>query len=331
MNKQRIMIFLLSCLSFSLSSAEPSNELIYQLKASISKIHSVNAHGGQSTGSGVVVAENMVATNCHTLADSVGMNIAALGETYQPVGLKADWKHDICILRFEFLPLKPITFSQVAPHYEQATFSIGFPGGPPKPITTFGRVKGLYEMDGSSVIRTNGSFQLGASGSPLFDEEGKLIGMSTFKSPGRNAFYYHVPAKWIQLAMQLPDTAPNQFQAPFWDTPEEKRPYWMQVVTPLQNEQWSILKSISEQWVAHEKDNPEAHYYLGMAQMNLGEKAAAKINFQTALILNKAHCASMLALAQMAQQEGNQQAFKGYQQMLAELNSDELENLEIAK
>jgi len=331
MQKQIFSFFLLNFLGFQLAFAEPSNELVYQLKGSISKIHSVNAHGGQSSGSGVVIAENMVATNCHTLADSVGMNITARGESYQPVALKADWKHDICILRFEFLPLKPVQFSEAEPYYEQSTFSIGFPGGPPKPITTYGKVKGLYQMDGSSVIRTNASFQLGASGSPLFDEQGKLIGMSTFKSPGRNAFYYHVPAKWIAAAMQLPDTNISQFEPAFWGAPETQRPYWMQVVMPYQNEQWQELKGIAEKWIAHDKDNAEAYYFLGQAQLNLGDKAAAKIALQTALNLNKAHCGSMLTLAQIAQKEGNQQAFNGYKQMLAEINSEDIEYLETVK
>ena len=99
-------IFAGSCLILATAShAAPSNDLVYTLKASIAKIRSVNAHGGKSTGTGVVVAENKVATNCHVLADSVGMDIGAMGENYQPVGVQTDWKHDICILNFQFLPL----------------------------------------------------------------------------------------------------------------------------------------------------------------------------------------------------------------------------------
>ncbi len=321
-------ISLISLLFGYPSYASPSAELVYRLKGTITKVHSVDNQGGQSTGTGVVVAENFVATNCHTLTNSVGMNIAALGETYQPVGIKADWKHDICILRFQFLPLKPAEFATQDPSYEQDTFSIGFPGGPPKPITTTGKVKALYPMDGANIIRTNASFQLGASGSPLFNEQGQLIGMSTFKSPGRNAYFYHVPAKWIQAAMQLPDTSMKEFQSPFWDAPDNQKPFWMQVVLPLHHEKWAELKSIAQAWVKNDPSNAEAYHYLGVAEMNLGDKSAAKSALQTSLKLNKAHCGSMFALAQIAQQEGNQPAYQGYKQMLAELNSDDLELLE---
>ena len=322
------MISLLTAFLAVQAHASPSAELVYRLKGTITKVHSVDNQGGQSTGTGVVVAENLVATNCHTLSNSVGMNIAALGETYQPVGIKADWMHDICILRFQFLPLKAAEFASQDPAYEQDTFSIGFPGGPPKPITTTGKVKALYPMDGANIIRTNASFQLGASGSPLFNEQGQLIGMSTFKSPGRNAYFYHVPAKWIQAAMQLPDTSMKEFQSPFWDAPEDQKPFWMQVVLPLHHEKWTELKNIAENWLKKEKNNAEAYHYLGVALMNLGDKPAAKTALQASLSFNKAHSGSMLALAQIAQQEGNQQAFQGYKHMLAELNSDDLEILE---
>ncbi len=39
-------------------------------------------------------------------------------------------------------------------------------------------------MDDSHIVRTDASFVMGASGSPVFDAEGKLIAISTFKSPG---------------------------------------------------------------------------------------------------------------------------------------------------
>ncbi len=313
--------------SFNAFSA-PSTEMVYRLKGTITKVHSVDNQGGQSTGTGVVVAENMVATNCHTLHNSVGMNIAALGDTYQPVGIKADWTHDICILSFQFLPLKPAQFASQEPVYEQDTFSIGFPGGPPKPITTYGKVKALYSMDNAQIIRTNASFQLGASGSPLFNEQGQLIGMSTFKSPGRHAYFYHVPAKWIKAAMQLPDTSMKEFQPPFWDAPDEQKPFWMQVVLPLHHEKWKELKDVAEKWLRIENDNAEAYHYLGIAETNLGNTTAAKIALENSLKLNKMHCGSVLALAKIAKKEGNQPAYESYKNWLSALNSDELETLE---
>lgn len=311
------------------ASADPSPELVYNLKGTIVKVHTVTKAGRQGSGSGVVVAENLVATNCHVLADSAGSNVTAMGETYIPEGVRADWKHDVCILRFQFLPLKPAAFAD-GDHliYETSTFSVGFPGGAAKPLTTVGKIKALYAMDDSYVIRTSASFQMGASGSPLFNDQGKLIGLNTVKSPGANAYYYNVPAKWIKAAMALPETDKViQTDAAFWDAPLEKRPYWMQVVLPMQAGKWQDLLVVANEWQQHEPNEPEAIYYDALAQYNLGAVEQAKTEFKRVLALNPHHTSSVLALAKIAKEQGAQTELKDLSRMLSALDESVLEQL----
>ena len=311
--------------------AEPSPELVYNLKGTVVKIHTVTTTGGHGSGSGFVVAENLVATNCHVLTNAIGANITARGETYTPVGVRADWKHDVCILRFEFLPLKPATFSDNENlTYETSAFSVGFPGGAAKPLTTIGKIKALYAIDDSYVIRTSASFQMGASGSPLFDDQGRIIGMNTFKSPGSNGYFYNVPAKWIKAAMTLPEAGKiTKTDSPFWDTPLEQRPYWMQVVLPMQAAKWQDLLDVATEWVKHSPNDPEAIYYLALAQHNLGEVQRAKPNYQKVLAANPHHTSSILALAKIAREQDNQSEFKDFSNMLSALDSDALELLNL--
>jgi len=326
------VLFFLTCLMPSVHAA-PSNELVYTLKASIAKIRSVNASGGRSTGTGIVVAENQVATNCHVLVNSVGMDIGAMGETYQPVGLQADWKHDVCILNFKFLPLKPAILGD-SEHlqYEQEVFSIGFPGGPPKPLTTWGTIKALYPFEDSVVILTSASFQMGASGSPLFNAKGEVIGISTFKSPGRNAYFYNIPVKWVKAAMSLPVTefAIDEGQA-FWDVPLEQKPYWMQIVLPYQNQQWGEVERIVQSWVASTPDDNEAMFYQAIIKEHAGDLVGAKKVYQKLLKQNPNHSASIINLAVIAKAEANQAEFDQYQSQLAKLNIDAAELDELLK
>src|SRR5690348_17878592 len=86
--------------------AEPSLDTVYKLKGSIVKINTVTKSDGHGVGSGVVVAENYVATNCHVLASANGVNVTAFGETYSPVAIKEDWRHDVCLLKVDYLPLR---------------------------------------------------------------------------------------------------------------------------------------------------------------------------------------------------------------------------------
>ncbi len=305
--------------------AEIPNELIYNLKATIVKVRSVNQAGGKSLGTGVVVAENKVATNCHVIADAIGIDIHAMGEGYQPVALQADWRHDVCILDFQFLPLKPAVLGDSENlKYEEPIFSIGFPGGAPKPLTTFGSVKALYPFEGSNVIRISTSFQMGASGSPLFNERGEVIGLSTFKSPGRlNAFYYNVPIKWVKEAMNLPQTDLNQkHQHAFWEAELDKKPYWMQIVIPLQNEDWQSVERIVKEWISVNPKDQEARFYNAVIAKHASRLPEAKNILKNILVENPYHASALAELADIAASENNLPEVEYYKKQLAKFTHE---------
>jgi hypothetical protein len=210
-------------------------------------------------------------------------------------------------MRFQYLDLTPVVMGDSENlKYEQTIFSIGFPGGPPKPQTTQGKIKALYSLDDSQIVRTDASFVMGASGSPVFDAEGKLVAISTFKSPGRGgAYFYNVPVKWVQALMNAPDIASlNTTEVPFWDAPELQRPFFMRVVLPYQNEKWLDLKIVAQEWIAKEPASPEALFYAGVAEEHLGDLAKANQYFQKVLSVHPNHVATMFELGLMANRAG---------------------------
>jgi serine protease Do len=308
----------------------PDHDLAFRLKASVAKVHVVTKNGGHGVGTGVVVAKDLVATNCHVLANTTGANITKFGDSFQPVSVKADWKHDLCILRFKFLDLKPVELGDSESiAYEQNIFSIGFPGGPPKPIITNGKIKAIYPIDDSAIVRTDASFIMGASGSPVFNSEGKLIALSTFKSPGHAAYFYNLPVKWIKALLEKPESEEvatfKTDESPFWDAPEESRPFFMRVVLPYQNEKWPELEKIATDWVAKEPKSEEAHFYLGVAQEKLGKLPEAKAQFAEVLKLHPQHSGTLLELGLIAKQEGNQTELDRLKVAMAEVDNDVLE------
>lgn len=306
----RLALTVLGLFFCQISIAEPSSELTYKLKASVIKVHVATKTGGHGVGTGVVVGKDLVATNCHVLANAIGATITKFGDSYTPVSLKADWKHDLCILRFQYAELTPVELGD-SEHlkYEQAMFSIGFPGGTPKPLVTFGKIKALYPLDDSSVVRSDASFVMGSSGSPVFDNDGKLIAISTFKSPGRSAYYYSVPVKWVKALLAAPEssetTSMKTSDAPFWDALDENRPYFMRVVLPYQNGYWAELKTVAAAWLAKEPNSAEALYYLATAEDNLGNANKANQYYEQVLKLHPNHPATLIALGLMANRNGN--------------------------
>ncbi len=309
--------------------AQPTLDQIYALKASIVRINTITKNGGRGLGSGVVVAENYIATNCHVLNNATGVDVSAHGDTFNPVAVKEDWRHDVCLLKVEYLGMQPVALAELdSPQYEQSIFSIGFQGGAPKPQTTYGNVKALYPLDDGMVIRTSDSFLLGASGSPIFDDEGKLYGLNTFKSPGHDAYYFGVSVKWIKMLLDAPELKElGQSGTPFWNSHADQQPFFMQVVFPAQNKDWSNLKLIAQAWKDKEPTTTEASYYLALAEENLGETMAAQQLYKQTLKSNPKHTACLVALARIAKKQGNEQELQRLTLLIKDLNSDAAEEL----
>ena len=287
--------------------AEPTDAFLYQLKQSLVKVISNEKSGGLGHGTGVAISKNHVVTNCHVIANTRGVSIRVWGDSYAPAAIQADWKHDLCIMRFEWANITPVALGDSQNlKYQQPIISISMPGDSPAPYVDLSKIKALYAMDGSQVIRTQAAFASGASGSPVFDYDGKLIGISTFKSPGHAAYFYNMPVEWIKALLLTPeipvDHAP---ESAFWDTPEEARPFFMRIVLPFQNKRWTDVKQITQEWLAKEPTSVEANYYAGMAEENLNDINKANQYFQKALSLQAQHPATLFELGLMASRAGN--------------------------
>lgn len=303
--------------------ADPDPELVYRLKASVVKVHVVTESGGHGIGTGVVVAPDIVATNCHIMAKAKGVNITKFGDSMSPVAMHADWQHDVCLLKFQYLNLTPAKLSRAATlSYGQDVFSIGFPGGPPKPQTRVGKVRALYPQDQSVVVRADASFSMGASGSPLFNQSGELVAMSTFKSPGRYAYYYFVPVEWIVDLMAHPPEVNAPYETAFWDQPPAQLPWMMQVVPLFQRSDWPALENTAQRWVAQSPQSAEAYYYLASALHGQGKFALAREMYQACIKQESKHLEAWTGLAILAQQLNQPEALAAASQTLNALDSE---------
>lgn len=313
-----------------LAISEPDPEQVYKLKASVVKVHVITQSGGHGVGTGVVVAKDMIATNCHVLANSNGVSVSKFGDSISPVDMVADWGRDLCLLKFKYLELQPVKLASAASlHYGDEVFAIGFPGGPPKPQTTFGKVRALYAYQDSVIVRSDAAFVMGASGSPTFNQAGELVALSTFKSPGKHAYFYSIPAEWIQtLVQQDKPSTPIPDATPFWDLPLAERPYWMQVVQPYQNSDWLSLESISKAWLTYQPESAEANFYLASALHGQGKLEAAQPAYQRAVALQPAHIDAWMGLAILAQQRQQPTLLFEAENHLRDLDSQALANLQ---
>lgn len=299
--------------------AQPSIEDQLKLHDSLVQVSVELESGTSGTGTGVVINKEFVATNCHVIANAKGASINKYGDGYKPIAIRADWKHDLCLLRFESLPFKPVNMRETNQLiYEEEVFALGYPNGFNVPQPSFGSIKALYPMDDSFIIRSDAAISLGSSGGGLFDKKGNLIGITTFKSPGPQGLFYSVPVDWIIKLLKDEDMQSlNTTQIPFWAKNFEDRPYFMQVVIPYQNREWENLKQLSSLWL-NQGNSLEALYFLAIAESNLAQKPLAKQHLQKLIQANRRHLDAMHLLSEIAFEEKDNLALDNLEKLFVE-------------
>ncbi len=301
----------------------PDPAFLLQLSHSVALVHVYNKSNQLGSGSGVVVAKNQVATNCHVIANANGIAINKFGNSYAPIGLKADWRHDLCILVFERLPLKPFALKHLNQQdsLETPIIAIGYANSP-RPRRSYGHIKAFIPLDNSYLLQTSSGFTLGASGGALINYQGELLGLTTFKSPGKHEHYFCLSVDWVrELLSSETLSQTNSATPPFWDTPVQQRPLFMQAVTHFIAENWTALKTVATRWHDQAPDIAEAWYYLGAAYAGLNSEQEAIKAFEQALNIAPNHSRSLFALGKLVYAHGDEIRFKKIGKQLESLNS----------
>ena len=172
---------------------------------SVMLIHSEGRDGNKAIGTGFVLSnDGLIATNFHVIegADSLSVKSNTSG-TYPVVTILAtDKKRDIAILKVNVrnLPLLELADSDGVKSGMNIAV-IGNPQGFENTITE-GIVSALRTVDGyGSVIQISAAISPGSSGSPVFDRNGHVIGMATFKITKGESLNFAIPSKAIKNAL----------------------------------------------------------------------------------------------------------------------------------
>jgi hypothetical protein len=326
---KKIILILVVTLSPFLAQSYPAQSELFGLNKSMIQLWVSYEKGVTGTGSGVVIKKNHVATDCHVFQNATGVNVIKYHDTYSPIGVYADWEHDLCVLKFDNLPLEPVNVRESRTvEYEEEVFTLTFPNDNPVPLPSYGKVKALYSFDKSSIIRTSATFTVGSSGGALFDNDFNLIGITTFKSPGKRlGYFYCLPTEWIDKVLQtemLTDIRSDT--PPFWALPDEKKPFFMQVVLPLLDSNWSEVKRIAKMWTQSEDDSTNAWFYLGLAEKQFN-KDFAKLFLNKSIQLNSKNLDALEVLHQIAVEENDSELIQKYKSMIEKVDQYYFENL----
>jgi serine protease Do len=296
---------------------------LYSAYTSVVLIRGHNATGGLAYGSGVVVGKNKVLTNCHVFRSTKEPWISRGEDTYNITSVKADVWHDLCLVTTSPLPFNSAIIGKSADLKRgQEIVAFGHSNGVPAPLTSSGSVKALYSGEIGKVIRSTAKFAMGASGSGLFDMEGNLVGINTFKTAGRaGSIHFALPIEWLDKLEKQTEisTFPISGKA-LWEEDEDKKPFYMQVAVPESRQDWPKLVQVAEKWTETEPKNTEAWYELGIGLENSGKNELAEKAYKQAVSFDSANFEALKRLGALAKARGDSPEVQRIQTALMEID-----------
>ena len=238
-------------------------------------------------GTGVIVGPGRVVTSCHVTGPAPSVRVLYGGLRHNVKLQRADIQHDLCMLDVPEIDGPPATVGSTGNlQLGDQVIAMGFTGGYELQFAD-GVVRGLQQADGLPIIKSSTAFNSGASGGGLFDAEGRLVGILTFRLRGTEDCYYSMPVDWFKSWVGSKEgfepTRLLDEAKPVWQETIERQPLFLQAAALELTRNWTGLHALGEQWTRQEPGNAEAWLTLGKSEEALhhSQDAAAALRKAT--------------------------------------------------
>lgn len=259
-------------------------EMYQKLSMSILRVQAVRPDGVINLGSAVMVAPGKFVSNCHVTNGAKMVRVMRGSMAFPVESQVADVHRDICMLSVPSAVMAtPVVISTSKLMIGEPVFAAGFSGARGLGYSE-GEIKGLHQLDGARVIQTSAPFTSGASGGGLFNRQGQLVGIITFRSMADGKSYFALPVEWLHKF-----AANAQKVQAFWQAKTEEQPYFLRACALEAGRDWTALMDLAQEWARGENFNPEAWIALGKAYANLRQSARAISAFHRAVAFDPSH------------------------------------------
>lgn len=152
------------------------------------------------SGSAVVIAPETLITNCHVLRKASRISVTSENVSIGATLEMWDTLRDVCQVKAKNLKAPAVKIgTSSALHVGQSVFSVGNPLGLELTLGA-GLISSLRKDEQAQLvaIQTTTPVSQGSSGGGLFDDQARLVGITTFqKAEGQN-LNFAIPVEWIK-------------------------------------------------------------------------------------------------------------------------------------
>ena len=293
MTKKRVVWFIISpmlrrlfCILLALAvaptAAADAKSVFAKAAPSVVVVVAQDGGGEQtSQGSGVVVGEGVAVTNCHVIESAAKVSIrqaadSQAAETYlmNAEVVARDEDNDLCLLYAPDLSKPPAAKTATMGNAKnlvigEEVYAIGAPQGLELSLSR-GIVAQLRGVKGKApIVQTDAAISPGSSGGGLFNEDGELVGVTTFGDKERQGLNFAMPVE--EVVGLIPKAKQGIAEAARWQTCIAKPGYQCAMALAEQAAQkLGAYKNMSQ----NDKDRSWMH--VGVAQAEAGDINGAK-------------------------------------------------------
>lgn len=250
-----LLAFLVS-IHFSIALADGAS-VLKTVKPSMVSISVKLAGDGGQTGSGVIVRQNEILTNCHVVENSESVQVTFSDGGTIPASLIGRVSTlDLCLLSADSNSRTPITISPISEiEVGQTVYAVGDPLALKTTISD-GIISAFRQNDVGKLIQITTPISHGSSGGGLFDIRGRLLGITTFMLTEGQNLNFAIPAEYIN------SLGVNPIQAKASPPPKKVQKITFKGI-PFGISQKQFLSQMPDSQCIHEACLGESFTYLG--------------------------------------------------------------------
>lgn len=245
-------------------TAKTATEIFQRTSPSIVVVRVYDETGkAVALGSGVVLPGGSVATNYHVVESAASIMVYQGNKGYRAVLLYRDRDRDVCSLLAQGMKAPAVGVGSTrALKVGARVYAIGTPEGLERTISE-GIISGLRQVEGGQRLQITTAISPGSSGGGLFDEEGRLIGLTTSSIAEGQQLNFAVPVEWVT---ELPTRHEKASGA------AETYVGWLNKAQILEEKKdWAGLIDHAFQRINSSPRDVSAWFALGIAYVGCGE------------------------------------------------------------
>jgi hypothetical protein len=174
-----------------------ASDVFAEASRSVVVVNGVDVYGQvMAQGSGVITASSLVVTNCHVLRGAFAASVRHNDQEHPATVLHMDAERDVCSLTVAGLEAQAhlaMLPSDAQMNVGDRVYAIGAPRGLELSLS-----EGLVSSIRNGYLQTTAPISPGSSGGGLFDEQVRLVGLTTLYLDDSQQLNFAIPVEWVR-------------------------------------------------------------------------------------------------------------------------------------